>query len=51
MQVTLADNLPFHGQSRKHDDTDKVSRSNSFRIFKLHASRIFSFSYQQDVFR
>ena len=33
MQITLADNLPFHGQSRKHDDTDKVSHSYSFRPF------------------
>ena len=51
MQITLAGNLPFHGQSRKHGNIDKVSHSNSFCILKLHASSIFSFSYQQDVFR
>ena len=37
MQMTLTGNLPFHGQSRKHDDIDKISHSSSFRIFKLLA--------------
>ena len=49
--MTLSGNLPFHGQSRKHDDINKISQSNSFRIFKFHAQSRFSFSYQQDVFR
>ena len=33
--MTPAANFPFHGQSRKHDDTDKISHSNSFRIFQF----------------
>ena len=37
IQMALSGNFPFHGQSRKHDDTDKISHLNSFRIFKLHA--------------
>lgn len=51
MQMTFSGNLPFHGQSRKHDHIDKISQSNSFRVFKLHAESTFLFSYQQDVFR
>ena len=37
MQMTLAANFPFHGQSRKHDDTDKISHFNSFRNFKFNS--------------
>ena len=51
MQMNLSGNLPFQGQSLKHDDIDKISRSNSFRIFKLLAKSTFSFSRKQDVFR
>ena len=28
--MTLSGNFPFHSQSRKHDDTDKISHFNSF---------------------
>ena len=35
--MTPAANFPFHGQSRKHDDTDKISHFNSFRIFKFNS--------------
>ena len=34
MQMTLSGNLPFHGQSRKHDDIERISHLKLFSYFQ-----------------